>query len=263
MSDKLEYGLSFVDLDHNFDEKKSDGTYYRKNTLSDFDLRMTELYIPEPKTKRSTIDIPFSSGSLDITEASGVTPYKDREGLEFKFFLNDPNPERWGVVIRNLSMYLHGKKLKMMTEYDQAYYYVVRLEVDAQKSNKKASTVVLKGTAEPFKYDIVASNEPWKWDPFSFVDGVIEVTLSDLKINGSKDVTIPAGGLPASPTFYVYQSTNLKVIYKDVAYSLNRDSSAKAYNTFRFPQIKVGSEPVTLRFTGYGTISIEYRGRYL
>jgi len=250
------YGLTFTDSKHTFDDLD-----YVKNTLDDFNLILTELYIPEPVPKVQKIDIPFTSGSIDVTDVTGTTPYNDREGLQFKFYLQDGNPEEWAKIIRRLSMYLHGHKMKMITEFDPSVYYLTRLEVDPTKSNKKDSTVVLKGSADPFKYDLVASNEPWKWNPFSFVDGIIQDT-SDLVINGPRTITIIAGGVDISPTFYVYSSTGLTVEYDGKKYSLDK-TSTKTYETYRFPQLKIGSNNADLTFDGVGRVSVEYRGRYL
>lgn len=250
------YGLTFTDEKHTFDD-----TAFVKNTLDDFGLILTELYIPEPEPKVNKINIPFASGSIDVTDATGTTPYNDREGLTFKFLLQDGTPQNWSKVIRDLSMYLHGQKMKMVTEYEPTFYYLVRLSVDTVKSNKTYSEVVLKGSADPFKYSMVASNEPWKWDPFSFPDGVIQDT-SDLVVSGSKTITIFAGGVEISPTFYVYTSNNLKVTFEGKTYNLTK-TSTKAYEVYRFPQLKIGSDNATLTFTGTGRVSVEYRGRYL
>ena len=262
------YELDFVTTDRTFDDKYTDDggatfKYYKKNTYLDFGLVMTDLYIPMPKPKRSVIDIPFASGSIDITDATGVTPYEDREGLKFEFFLNDKSPELWSIAIQKLSMYLHGRKLKMKTEYDPQYYYVVRLNVDPTKSNQKSSKIVLTGTAEPFKYSLIASNEPWHWDPFSFIDGEIKETTADISVNGSKTIPVYAGGIMTSPTFYVYSSQNLKVVFEDTQYDLSKSNPSKAYEVYRFPQIRVGDEDVNLTFTGTGVVSVEYRGRFL
>lgn len=251
------YGLTFVDEKYTFDDVN-----LVKNTLDDFHLILTDLYIPEPEPKIQKIDIPFASGNIDVTDATGNTPYNDRENLEFKFHLEDKSPEDWAKIIRRLSMYLHGKRMKMVTEFDPNVYYVVRLSVDPIKSSKRYSTVVLKGSADPFKYDMIASNEPWKWDPFSFPDGIIQDT-SDLIINGQKTITIiTSGGIDMSPTFYVYASTGLTVEYDGKVYKLDKNSS-KTYETYRFPQLKIGAENADLTFDGVGRVSVAYRGRYL
>ena len=46
---------------------------------------MTKLYIPYPEPKVHNIDIPHSSGSVDVTAATENVTYSDREGLELEF----------------------------------------------------------------------------------------------------------------------------------------------------------------------------------
>ena len=231
-------------------------TIGNKHTYNDFDLIMTKYYIPEPEVKRNVIDLPFASGSIDITDATGETPYADRDGLEFEFVKKDGDYSGWDSIVQDLAMHLHGKSLHMISDNDTAYYYVVRLQVDWNKSNKHWGTIVLSGTAEPFKYSIVASNEPWIWDTFNFVNGIINST-SDLVINGGRTVVLSAGGILTPPTFTVTQTNGLGIRYGSKILQMNRNGK------YKFPQIKVGESAYTIEFVGSGRVSIEYRGRYL
>lgn len=250
------YGLSFVDMDHDFLDAD-----YIKHTYTDFGLLMTALYIPEPEVKRQVVDIPFGSGSVDLTEAAGTIPYADRDGLSFEFFCIDEDPQAWATAVTALSMALHGRRLKMRSDYELDYYLVVRLHVDTQKSDKTHSKIVLSGVAEPFKYSMIASNEPWLWDPFNFHTGEI-ISTSDIVVNGTTTITIPDGGFETSPTFIVTQAgAGLGVIRPTTPPQTLLMPSA---GTYRFPQIKAGgSEDTTITFVGNGRVSVAYRSRYL
>lgn len=223
---------------------------------------MTKLYIPYPKPKVHKIDIPHSSGSVDVTEATGNVNYSDREGLELEFKAYCKSYAEWKVLLQKIAAHIHGQKLKMICDDDKDHYYVVRLELDSTRSNNINSTVVLSGTAEPFKYALLASNEPWLWDPFNFYTGEITY-IDDIIVDGSAKIKVDGGGVPTSPTFYVYDSQNLKVIFNDTTYDLSKPNPSKAYEVYRFPQIKVADEDVEFTFTGRGKVSVEYRGRYL
>lgn len=233
------------------------------HTYKDLGLILATYYLPQPSVKDSRISIPYSSGTVDLTESAGYIPFNDRDGISFTFLLKDNNYEEYFIRFHNLANMLQGRKLKVILDSDPNYYYNCRLNLDPTKTDKNFSHLTITGTADPFKYALLASNEPWKWNPFSFVNGKIEESLADLEINGTKNIRIPAGGVLTAPTFYVYESNNLSVEYDSVSYSLNRDRSTKAYNVFRFPQIRIGDEDTTLTFRGKGKISIEYRGRYL
>lgn len=250
------YGLSFVDMNHDFTD-----TYYVKHTYYDFNLLMTALYIPEPEVKRQVVDIPFGSGSIDLTESAGTIPYADRKGLSFEFFVKNANPQAWAIAMTNLSMALHGKKVKMRSDYELDTYFVVRLHIDYQKSDKTHAKIVITGVAEPFKYSITASNEPWIWDTFNFETGQI-ISTADIVVNGTTTITIPASGLMTTPTFIVTQAgAGLGVVY-----NTNPPKILLMPNTgtYKFPQIKAGGDSATtITFVGSGRVSISYRSRFL
>ena len=113
-----------------------------------------------------------------------------------------------------------------------------------------------KGTAEPFKYDLQSSSEPWLWDSFNFHTGVIR-TLKDIAINSTnRTVKILGAGIDTPPVFIVTQADNLKLTHGGRTYTLKVGRN-------RFPAVRVGKEDITLTFSGTGKLTVEYRGRYL
>ena len=231
-----------------------------KHTYNDYGLVCTKYYIPEPEVKLQRVDLPFASGSVDLTDATGETPYNDREGIEFEFVVQDHSYSGWDTAIQTIAMDIHGQKLKLISDNDLAYYYNVRLNVDYDKSFKEFGIITLKGTAEPFKYSLLASHDPWLWSPFNFVNGVITST-ADIVVNGTTTVTIPAGGVKTSPSFVVTQTNGLGVIYPT---NPPRTLSMPTTGTYRFPQIKAGGKTATtITLVGNGRVSVAYRGRYL
>ena len=232
------------------------------HTYRDLGLILATYYIPEPKVKDKRVSIPFASGSVDLTEGAGYIPYEDREGISFEFVMKNRDYYDYNEKIQHINNMLHGRKLKLILDTDPSYYYNARLELDEEKHTKIFSKVKITGVAEPFKYDLIASNEPWLWNPFNFYTGHIEETTADVIVNGTKDVLIHGGAYLTSPTFYVYESQGLAVTFEDTVYQLPK-TGTKAYELYRFPQIKVADKDTTLRFTGKGKVSVEYRGRYL
>lgn len=257
----MAFGLILFDGEPSILDSPDSEAYKRavRHTEKDFGLRMLSFYIPEPETKVVTVDLPFSSGAIDLTDANGVTPYADRKGLNFEFKVYDGDYVHWEMKKSEIASFLHGRKLKMVPDSDPAYYYNVRLQVDSNKSNKVNSTIVLTGTAEPFKYSLQASNEPWKWDPFNFETGIIRETTSDITVTREATVTIFAGNVPTCPEFYVSRiDTTLSVIYGGNTYKF-----ANGPGKYRFPQIRVSGDEEELRLEGNGKVSVSYRGRYL
>lgn len=226
-----------------------------KHTYRDFGLIMTSFYIPLPETKKSLIEVPYASGNLDFTEVTGEPTYQDREGLKFDFAIHDRS---WNLetIKTKLTMHLHGRKLKLIPDNDTGYYYMARLQVDSEKKYKSYGILTLTGSAEPFKYDLLSSDEPWKWDPFNFYTGVIR-NYGEIHFTNGGEFTVAAGGMNTVPVFIVTASTNLALVYDGTTYGMPNPG------TYRFPKIKIGNEAVTLTFTGTGTVTIRYRGRYL
>ena len=144
----------------------------------------------------------------------------------------------------------------MILDDEPEHYYMVRLELDGEKTNPVYGQIVLSGTAEPFKYDLQSSGEPWKWDTFNFRTGVIR-SLMDVQITSTnRTVLIKGAGMDTAPVFIVKEANNLKLTHEGRTYTLKVGRN-------RFPAVRVGEKDVTLTFSGSGTLTVEYRGRYL
>ncbi len=228
----------------------------RIHTWRDWGLNLVSIYIPMPDPKNQIRDIPGGDGNIDLTEINGRPAYNDREGVELAFDLMDEDYKVWFMKYSEFAKEIHGKKVKMVLDDELDHYYMVRLNLDGQKTNSVYGEITLSGTAEPFKYDHVASNEPWKWDSFNFRTGVIR-NLRDLVIsNTNHTVKILGAGIDNPPVFIVSEANNLKLTHEGRTYVLKVGRN-------RFPAVRVGEEDVTLTFSGTGKLSIEYRGRYL
>lgn len=228
----------------------------RIHTERDWGLKLLSVYIPMPDPKTQILDIPGGDGSIDLTEINGRPSYNDRDGMELVFDLMDGNYENWFSKYSQFAAEVHGRKVKMVLDDDPDHYYMVRLKLDGKKSNPVYGQITFSGTAEPFKYDLVATNEPWLWDTFNFETGVIrEIEEVEITAENNK-VTIIGAGIDTPPVFAVSQADNLKLTYGGRTYTLKVGRN-------RFPAVQVGKEDVTLTFSGTGKFEVEYRGRYL
>lgn len=228
----------------------------RIHTERDWGLKLISIYIPMPAPKTQLVDIPGGDGSIDLTEINGRPSYSDREGLEMVFDLKDGDYTTWFAKYSQFAAEMHGRKVKMVLDDEPEHYYMVRLNIDGKKTNPVYSEVTLSGSAEPFKYDLLSSGEPWIWDIFNFRTGVIR-TLMDVEITSTnKTVTILGAGIDNPPVFVVSQANNLQFTHDGRTYTLKVGRN-------RFPAVRVGKESLTLTFSGTGKLSVEYRGRYL
>lgn len=231
-------------------------TFNGKHSERDLGLKMISYSLPKPKAKTASIDIPYASGKIDLTEAGGDLFYEDRESVKFEFLIYDGRYAAHEAKIADLALLLQGQKVKVILDCDKSYYYLCRLHINTTKSNTVLSKIVLEGTAEPFKYELSASDEGWIWDTFNFETGIIR-NLADITVSGSKEVEITKCGINSVPEFTVTTSNNLVLKYGGVTYSM--PSAGK----YRFPQIRIGKEAAKLKFEGSGKLSIKYRGRLL
>lgn len=227
------------------------------HTERDWGLKLLSIYIPMPQPKTQLVDIPGGDGSIDLTEINTGRPvYKDRNGMELVFDLMDGDYKTWFMKYSQFADCVHGRKVKMVLDDESEHYYMVRLEIDGEKSNPVYGQITLKGTAEPFKYDLQSSAEDWLWDSFNFYTGVIR-TLKDITISSTnRTIKILGAGIDTPPVFVVTKADNLKLTHGGRTYTLKVGRN-------RFPAVRVGEQDVTLTFSGGGTLTVEYRGRYL
>ncbi len=226
------------------------------HTIDDWDLTITNRdYIGTPNQETGYIDIPGRNGFIDISETlSGRRIFKDRQ---INISLGGIRPRaNWDLVVSDLRNKIHGETVHVIFDNDISHFWVGRIYLQRYNRSGKVGTFVLSmPKADPYKYNIMESSDPWLWDPFSFVDGVIQ-SLGDIVVSGSATVSIPSGTMEVSPVFLVANITSgtFTVTYNGTAYTLTAGSN-------RHPEIIVnGSEEVDLTFTGSATVSIVYRG---
>lgn len=235
------YGITFDDKYH---------------TCKDWGLKLLSFYMPLPAVKENCIDVPGMDGTLDLTDVFGRPLYSDRDGIEIVFDLLDGSYSKWFATCEKISAVLHGRKVKMTIDDESGRFYNVRLSVDCQKSNPIMSQITLSGKAEPYKYDTQSTSEPWLWDTFNFESGVIQ-QFDNVTVNGIKKVTLIGKGSGSEPIFNVSNSENLKLTYNGIYYDLVDGKN-------RFPDIFISKgDSVELSFSGTGSVSIDYRGKYI
>ena len=194
-------------------------------------------------------------GAIDLSEINGRPMYGMRT-VELEYHLRNVDNEKWNSIYSEIGAAITGKKVKMVLDDDPDHYYMARLKVDGEKTDYVNAELTFSGTAEPFKYDLTATNEPWLWDTFNFETGVIrEIEEVEITAENNK-VTIIGAGIDTPPVFVVSQADNLKLTYGGRTYTLKVGRN-------RFPAVRVGKEDVTLTFSGTGKFEVEYRGRYL
>lgn len=226
-------------------------TFGTKNTWDDWHLIPTSrpLFNP-PSVKTNLIEIPGGDGALDLTTALAGRPlYKNRTG-SLEFYV-DNNFLDWTVLYSEIMVYLHGQKMRAVLEDDPSYYYEGRFAVNAWKSNKERSSLVIDYDVNPYKKDILGTDEEWIWDTFNFETGVIRY-YKDLPVSGSLSVTVIVDMMPVSPIITT-SAAGMTVSFSGETYNLSKGVN-------HIPEIVLPQGSNVLTFTGSGTITIGLTG---
>lgn len=221
-----------------------------KHTYYDYGLYVTNTNpVEPPEVKAEYITVPGRNGDIDLTEAlTGYTVYGNRNiNLQLG---GKKRSQEWPGFMSTFLNEIHGKKVKVVFDNDPSWYYEGRATVssDYEKGNDIAR-FTLTINADPYKYSELSTVEPWLWDPFSFVDGVIRY-YNQVTVNGSAQITVIGSEKPTIPI--ITASAAMTVSFNGKSYDLTAGEN-KIYD------IVLMDQEYTLTFTGTGTVSINYR----
>ena len=209
--------------------------------------------IGAPEQQTRYIEIPGRNGLLDLSETiSGRQIYKSRP---IKINLAGRRSKvNWDSVISTFRNEINGKICRITFDNDESYYWRGRVDIkDFDSVLNLGKFVVDIPNAEPYKYSLITSAEPWLWDPFNFETGIITY-IGAVTISGTRTITIPAGYMPTSP----------EIVVSDLSGTLRLDYGGQTYTlttgTNKIPSILVGGDAdVDLTFSGNAKVQIVYR----
>lgn len=223
-------------------------TFGTKHSYKDFGLILTSKTVNLPDIKTETQDVPGMDGELDLTDAiTDDVKFKNRK-LSFTFTVIDP-VKQFFIVLSEVTNFLHGKRLRVVMDDDKNFYYEGRCKVNQFKTDKRTATIIIDCDVEPFKTEINSAGEPWIWDTFSFVDGIIYV--NEVKVSGSATINLINRRKIVSPTFTC--TSAMTVSFNSSTYSI-----PKGTTTVLDIRLQEGDNYVTFR--GTGTVTIQYKG---
>ena len=229
------------------------------NTWDDWHLIPTSrptVNMPEVETKLVTI--PGVHGFVDISNTLTGTPtYQTRSGT-WEFYVHNEY-EFWADIYSKIAEYLHGLSHRIILEDDPDYYYTGRLSIGDYKSDANWSTVPINYSLEPFKRELIDSTEPWKWDTFNFVHGVIR-NFGEVSVRGSETLIIPTGAEPSVVQAGVLSEDSM-------TFELNSPEETTVVlgntgdNLVEIGRLKQGENRLTI--TGTGVVKVLFRGGWL
>lgn len=203
------------------------------NTWYDWKLILTAKNIPlaEPNTKLIQID--GMSGSLDISEAlTGEVTYKDRN-ISATFWTNCGTHKDREKLLRDITVALHGKKIKVVEPDDPDHYFYGRVKITSVNNILPYMEFKLEIVSDPWRYAI---NEVSRT-----VNASSEAITVVFHNNGIKTLT---------PEIIVSGSVNLEYNGAMV------DLSTGAYTV---SDIKFKQGVNTITVSGNGSVTFKYR----
>ena len=198
-----------------------------KHSIDDWDLLMVNKSIGDAEPKFIDVDIPGANSKLDLSEWTGDILYNNRT-LVFDFDIYD-SPSNWWLLKRQITNYLHGKKLKIILDQDKGYYYYGRCKVSNFSNETTVAHISIECDCEPFKY----KNE-----------------ITTKTITGTGTLNLSNARKPVMPT--ITSTGSMQFTFENKTFTVN--------GTLQSPDIilKEGDNILEV-ITGTGTLTATYR----
>jgi predicted phage tail component-like protein len=221
--------------------------------LSTYGMALANRHCVQPPVPKTIYqDVPGADGSLDLSTAIAGRIIYERRVITLNFGCGYPM-DKWPEVFSEILRNFHGREGKLIFDDDPMYYYAGRMTVSEYSRARTLGTFTISVNADPYKYELTASDEDWLWDSFSFEKGVIR-DYKELEVNGSLSLNVPGTQRWVIPEITV--AAAMTVSYGGKDYELKQGTN-KIYDIV----IKEGEN--VLMFTGTGTVTISYRGGIL
>ena len=242
---------------------------FHKNTWDDWHLIPTSKpFFNPPKTKEKYVELPGSDNVIDLCDAiKGYPVYENRVG---KFeFLVDNGHSNFLDLYSEIEEWINGSKLKAILEDDPEFYYEGRFTLDEPKCDEHWNYITIRYNTKPYKCRRTTTTEDWLWDPFNFETGVIQQAfLKDIQVSVRTNISFTdktlVGRQPVSPTFTVnsLDGNGIRVWLWNEELSINVERIFPDGTTTDREYIlsKISPDNVLyMSFSGYGTISVDFR----
>ncbi len=209
------------------------GNYHSYN---DFALILQGKTIETPEAKTEYVDISGADGVLDLTEFFGDIKYKNRK-LTFEF-ATKLRTQQFYELFEEVSNALNGKRMNIVLDENDYFYFVGRLQVNSYKSYEKLGTIVIEADCEPYKYEQIEMAKEY------VLTGVeTEAVLVNLKRRVAPTMTISN----------IVEGSNVEITFENTTYKISSNG------TFTLPELILKEGNNLIKLKGNATISFKYR----
>jgi hypothetical protein len=197
-------------------------------------LKWRKLAAPKPKT--DYVSVWGRDGDIDLTESEtdGQVFYENRELTMDMVYMG----EDWTDAYSELLDMLHGKECAVQFSNDPYWYWAGR--IIASLYEHKPHSLTMSGIMFPYKLSVA------KVTRSATVSGAIE--------SNGVEVVLPSSRMRVSPKVTVVAGTGESVTLK-----WGTKTQTLSAGTYYVRGLKVGSDDVTIKVWGTGTVTFEYR----
>lgn len=197
-------------------------------------LKWRKLAAPKPKT--DYVSVWGRDGDIDLTESEtdGQVFYENRELTMDMVYIG----EDWTDAYSELLDMLHGKECAVQFLNDPYWYWAGR--IIASLYEHKPHSLAMSGIMFPYKLSVAKVTK--------------SVTVSGAIESNGVEVVLPSSRMRVSPKVTVVAGTGESVTLK-----WGTKTQTLSAGTYYVRGLKVGSNDVTIKVWGTGTVTFEYR----
>ncbi|MDR1801897.1 MAG: phage tail family protein [Lachnospiraceae bacterium] len=124
-----------------------------KSSLVDYQMNTVSIVNATPKWRKETVEVPFSDGVLDISEAyTGYVVYEPRE-IECAFTIRVISHADYENKISAIRNDLDGADIQLSTSDEPGYYFSGRVSVESAYDTEEIDQeIIISMEAYPYKY---------------------------------------------------------------------------------------------------------------
>lgn len=218
-----------------------------KHSYKDYGMYLSSKEVGLPSVKTQKVSVNGMDGVIDLSDTlTGRVSYDNRK-RSFTFSVVDKK-DRYFDILATVTAHLHGKRMKIVLDEDDGYYYVGRVSVNKFKSMKSYYTIEVEADAEPFKYEKALASDTWLWDPFDFRTGIAQST--SYVVDGTLDVTIYNTTEVVCPEFTATE--RMEIVFDGTTYVMQA-------GTKKFYDIVFTEGKNEISFNGSGKVDVVFR----
>lgn len=202
-------------------------TFGGYRSFDDLYLILSSKEIGSPEVKEYKVDIEGSDGVLDYTEYFGGTKYGNLT-INLNFSTTVQPFLTYYSMIKDL---LHGRKMKIIFDEDNEFYYYGRLKVSSFTNEKNIGTISIECDCETYKYKL-------------------QPTVVTKTVSGSQSINLSNMRKKVVPTI----TANAQMTY-----TFGGVSVVHAAGTFKIPELELAQGDNYITVAGTGTVTFEYQ----